>query len=85
MPILNRFYRKIVMMEFKNLESYYAENVEIKVRSLMAVAKSQIDYKTVHNEYLTIRNNALLSFMINEQIALKNHLYERANNILKQA
>ena len=24
-------------------------------------------------------------FLINEQIALKNHLYERAQNILKQA
>eukprot|EP00178_Gracilaria_changii_P027675 TRINITY_DN9037_c0_g1_i1.p1 TRINITY_DN9037_c0_g1~~TRINITY_DN9037_c0_g1_i1.p1 ORF type:complete len:174 (+),score=15.83 TRINITY_DN9037_c0_g1_i1:393-914(+) len=85
MPLLNRFYRKITMMELGNLEAYYQENVEAKIRSLMAVAKSQIDYKTVHNEYISIRNNALLSFMINEQIALKNHLYERAQNILKQA
>lgn len=34
---------------------------------------------------MTIRNNALLTFMINEQVALKNHLYERAQSILKQA
>lgn len=49
MPILNRFYRKINMMEFSNLEAYYPENVEARVRNLMAHAKSQIDYKTIHN------------------------------------
>lgn len=51
----------------------------------MSVAKAQIDYKAVHNEYLSIRNNSLLTFLINEQVALKNHLYERATSILKQA
>lgn len=60
-PILNRFYRKITKMEISNLETYYAENVEARVRGLMSIAKSQIDYKTVHNEYVSIRNNALLS------------------------
>lgn len=51
----------------------------------MAKAKSQIDFKTLHNDYLSIRNNTILTFLINEQISLKNHLYERAQNILKQA
>ena len=61
MPLLNRFYRRITAMEMANLDAYYQENVEAKIRSLMAVAKSQIDYKTVHNEYVSVRNNALLS------------------------
>lgn len=51
----------------------------------MALAKSQIEYKSVHNEYVSVRNNSLLSFMINEQMALKNHIHERAESILKQA
>ena len=51
-------------MEISNLETYYAENVEARVRGLMSIAKSQIDYKTVHNEYVSIRNNALLSVNI---------------------
>lgn len=68
-----------------NLETYYAENIEVRVRNLMAKAKSQIDFKTLHNDYLSVRNNTILTFLINEQILLKNHLYERAQNILKQA
>lgn len=63
MPILNRFYRKITQMEMANLETYYAENVEVRVRNLMAVAKSQIDYKALHNDYLTVRNNTILNVL----------------------
>ena len=44
-----------------NVETYYNENVEARVRNLMSTAKSQIEYKMVHNEYLGIRNNTLLN------------------------
>lgn len=49
MPMLSRFYSKISIMELVNLETYYQENVESRCRNLMALAKSQIEYKTVHN------------------------------------
>jgi hypothetical protein len=61
MPMLNRFYAKISIMELTNLETYYQENVEVRCRNLMALAKSQIEYKTVHNDYLSVRNNSLLN------------------------
>jgi hypothetical protein len=61
MPILNRFYRKITVMEMTNLEVYYAENIEVRIRNLMANAKSQIDFKTLHNDYLSVRNNTILT------------------------
>lgn len=61
MPMLTRFYSKISIMELMNLETYYQENVEARCRNLMALAKSQIEYKTVHNEYISVRNNSLLS------------------------
>lgn len=61
MPILNRFYRKITAMEMANIDIYYAENVEARVRNLMNVAKQQIDFKSLHTQYLSIRNNTLLS------------------------
>lgn len=61
MPILNRFYRKIYGMEMRNLEVYYAENIEVRVRNLMANARSQIDFKALHNDYLIVRNNTILN------------------------
>jgi hypothetical protein len=47
-----------------NLEAYYAENIEVRIRNLMATAKSQIDFKTLHNEYLSVRNNTILNVFI---------------------
>lgn len=60
MPMLGRFYTKIATMEMQNLDTYYQENVESRVRNLMAVAKAQLEYKLVHNDYMSIRNNSLL-------------------------
>ena len=48
-------------MEMANLDIYYSENVESRVRNLMATAKTQIDFKALHNEYLSVRNNTLLN------------------------
>lgn len=64
MPMLTRFYTKISIMELTNLEVYYQENVEARCRNLMALAKSQIEYKTVHNDYISVRNNSLLNVNI---------------------
>ena len=61
MPILIQFYKKISQHEMLNLEAYYAENIEVRVRNLMAKAKSQIDFKTLHTDYLSIRNNTILN------------------------
>lgn len=61
MPMLTRFYTKISIMELNNLETYYQENVEARCRNLMALAKSQIEYKSVHNDYISVRNNSLLN------------------------
>jgi len=61
MPFLTRFYRKILNHELVNVETYWAENTEARVRNLMATAREQIDYKSVHQEYLSVRNNCLLN------------------------
>lgn len=45
----------------KNLEVYYAQNIEVRVRNLMANARSQIDFKALHNDYLAVRNNTILN------------------------
>lgn len=48
----------------QNVETYYQENVESRVRNLMAVAKSQLEYKLVHNDYMQVRNNSLLGVIL---------------------
>lgn len=50
----------------------------------MAIAKGQLEFKTLHNEYKSVRNNSIMQFLINEQINIQAHLNNRAINILKQ-
>lgn len=47
------------MHEAITLDTYYHENIEARVRSLMAIAKGQLDYKALHNEYKLIRNDSV--------------------------
>jgi hypothetical protein len=61
LPFLTRFYRKLLNLELTNVETYWAENTEVRVRNLMSAAKEQIEYKSVHGDYLPIRNNCLLN------------------------
>lgn len=51
----------------------------------MKVARGQLDFQKLHNEYTSMRNNSILNFLINEQINLKSHLSNRATSILKAA
>jgi len=83
-PMLGGFYTRIFQNEVKNLEIYYNENIEARVRELMAVAKGQLEFKTLHDDYKGVRNNSIMQFLINEQINLQAHLNNRAFNILKQ-
>lgn len=48
-------------LELTNVETYWAENTEVRIRNLMSTAKEQIEYKSVHGDYLSIRNNTLLN------------------------
>lgn len=60
-PLLSRFYKKILNHELVNVETYWAENTEARVRNLMMTAKEQIDFKSVHEQYMSVRNNCLLN------------------------
>lgn len=63
LPFLTRFYRKLLNLELTNVETYWAENTEVRIRNLMSTAKEQIEYKSVHGDYLSIRNNTLLNVL----------------------
>eukprot|EP01017_Pseudomicrothorax_dubius_P004775 TRINITY_DN1104_c0_g1_i2.p1 TRINITY_DN1104_c0_g1~~TRINITY_DN1104_c0_g1_i2.p1 ORF type:complete len:443 (+),score=145.24 TRINITY_DN1104_c0_g1_i2:74-1330(+) len=84
-PLLVRFYRRLAANEIYNLESYYHENIENKVREQMHVAKAQIEYFTIHQNYLNIKTQSLNTFLTNEHLNLQRHIIDRTLNIFKQA
>lgn len=49
----------------------------------MAEARSQMDFLGVHNSYDEIKADSINRFLANEQVNLKNHINERANNLLE--
>lgn len=86
MPILIHFYRKIAHHEMETLDAYYAENIEVRVRNLMAKAKSQIDFKTLHTDYLSVRNNTILNVklpLFSSSLTSKSHSRTTSTKELK--
>jgi hypothetical protein len=84
-PLLVRFYRQIAFHEVTNLEDHYKENTEAEIREQMARAKSQLEYRMVHDDFGAAKNSILTQFLINEQLALKHHINARARTLLAQA
>jgi hypothetical protein len=84
-PLLVRFYRRIAANECYNFEVFYHENIELKMRELIMLTKSQLQYWELHSEFLNVKAESVNNFMANEYTNLQKHINERAQNILTQA
>jgi len=84
-PLLARFYRRIAANECYNFEVFYHENIELKMRELIMLTKSQLQYWDLHSEFLTVKAESVNNFMANEYTNLQKHINERAQNLLSQA
>jgi len=84
-PLLTRFYRRVAANECYNFEVFYHENIELKMRELIMLTKSQLQYWELHSEFLTVKAESVNNFMANEYMNLQKHINERAQNLLTQA
>jgi len=48
-PLLVRFYRRVASNEIYNFEVFYHENVENKLRELIRISKSQMEFWHLHS------------------------------------
>lgn len=84
-PLLMRWYRRVSANEIYNFEVYYQENIELKMRDMVRIAKHQLEFWQLHREFLDIKAESITTFMSNEYSNLQRHITERAQNLLKQA
>ncbi|CAK81876.1 unnamed protein product (macronuclear) [Paramecium tetraurelia] len=84
-PLLARFYRRVAGNECFQLDQYYHENMQLKIRTLLEAAKGQIEYGQLHKEFKDVKAELINTFLMNEQLNLQRHVAERSSNILKQA
>jgi len=84
-PLLMRWYRRVSANEIYNFEVFYHENIELKMRDMMRVAKHQLEFWTLHRQFLDIKAEGINTFLANEHQNLQRHITERAVNVLKQA
>jgi len=84
-PLLVRFYRRVAANELYNFEVFYHENIELKIRELLAMTKSQLEFWDLHREFLDVKAQSINTFMSNEYSNLQRHINDRALDILKQA
>ncbi|EGR32882.1 hypothetical protein IMG5_067880 [Ichthyophthirius multifiliis] len=85
MPLLNRFYRRAAANETYIMETFYAENIENKIRELLRTTKQQLQYWDIHTSYNQIKAESINNFLQNEYLRLQSHISNRALNILKTA
>jgi len=84
-PLLVRFYRRVAANEVYNFEVFYHENIELKIRDLISITKSQLEFWEIHREFLNVKSESINNFMANEYQNLQKHINDRALNILQQA
>eukprot|EP00331_Platyophrya_macrostoma_P008522 CAMPEP_0176430664 /NCGR_PEP_ID=MMETSP0127-20121128/14378_1 /TAXON_ID=938130 /ORGANISM="Platyophrya macrostoma, Strain WH" /LENGTH=383 /DNA_ID=CAMNT_0017812577 /DNA_START=37 /DNA_END=1188 /DNA_ORIENTATION=+ len=84
-PLLVRFYRRVAAVDMYNFDLFYHENMEVSVREQMRVAKEQLEYMQIHEDFNDIKAESINNFLANEYINLQRHIADRAVNILKQA
>eukprot|EP01016_Furgasonia_blochmanni_P020168 TRINITY_DN224_c0_g1_i14.p3 TRINITY_DN224_c0_g1~~TRINITY_DN224_c0_g1_i14.p3 ORF type:complete len:239 (-),score=112.71 TRINITY_DN224_c0_g1_i14:360-1076(-) len=84
-PLLVRWYRRVAANEIYNLEVFYHENIELKVRELIRVTKNQLEYWEIHRDFQDIKAESINLFLANEHLNLQRHIADRALSILKQA
>jgi len=84
-PFLMRWYRRVSANEIYNFEVFYHENIELKMRDMIRVAKHQLEFWQLHREFLDIKAESINTFLANEYANLQRHISERALNVLKQA
>jgi len=69
-PLLVRFYRRAAANEVFTFEAFYHENIENKVRELIRITKTQLDYWDVHSSYSSIKADSVNNFLASEYLNL---------------
>lgn len=84
-PLLQRFYRRVAANEIYNFEVFYHENIENKLRELLRISKSQMEYWNLHSEFQGVKAESINNFLVNEHANLQKHISDRAVNVLNAA
>lgn len=69
-PLLVRFYRRAAANECHMFETYYHENIENKLREMIRISKSQLEYWNIHNNFKEIKAESINNFLANEYLTL---------------
>jgi len=83
-PLLMRWYRRVAANDIYNFNVFYHENIEVKIRELLRISKTQLEYWQLHKDFQDIKAESVNNFLANEYINLQKHIAERAVGILKQ-
>jgi hypothetical protein len=81
----NKWYNAIAENEMEDLKREGPNMIKEFAQKQYDLAKEQLGYLGIHQEFQRIKYESVNRFLANEQINLKNHLVNRANNLLKNA
>jgi hypothetical protein len=85
LPLLNRFYSYSAFNEVRTLYANFQENMNPRFRERESYAREQLEYFDLHKEFVAIKNEAVSRLLVAEESYLKNHVKQRALNLLEGA
>lgn len=85
LPLFNRFYANATLSELTNLMRNYQEDMHSKFRFREEKARQQLEYFDLHKEFRSIKEEAVQNLLNAEETILKQHIQQRALNLLNGA
>ena len=85
LPLLNRFYSAVYKNEMNQMMMNFGDNMYSRFRERESYAREQLEYFDLHKEFVSIKNESISRLLAAEESYLKNHLNQRALNLLEGA
>lgn len=84
-PLLNAFYYRVFDNEYEELEREVPYIHMERAQKNIDRAIDQLEYLELHKDFQSIKAESVNRFVANEQLNLKRHIQQRANNLLNTA
>lgn len=85
LPFLNSFYVLTFRNEIKMMQDAVPDDIQTLVSKNMKEALEQFDYLLLHKKFKGVKEQSIETFLLNQELDLKQSIKERAVDLLKMA
>lgn len=84
-PMYHRWYRALSHHDINQFHAYYKDTMRVKVRQQVEVAREQMDYYLLHQDFKKVKAESINRFLAHEQMNVQKNVSDRAQSLLQAA